>query len=143
MSVLAALARELGEAQVGSTPARDSSSELDGSVRPRTGEELATALGVVAAARASVVVRGGGSWDGLGHPMPRARILLETAGLQSVPERGDPEIDSEDGVAHLPAGASVSWISERVRKETGGTWELPFDPVAPTATLGGCLATAS
>lgn len=132
MSILAALSRELGEDRIGSSPG------LDGRVCPRSGEELATALRVLAAGGVSAIVRGSGSWDALGHPMPRARILLETTGLL-----GEVEVDSEDGVAHLPAGASVSWLSEHVRKETEGAWELPFDPVSPSSTLGGCLATAS
>ncbi|MCP5058973.1 MAG: FAD-binding oxidoreductase [bacterium] len=132
MSVLAALRRELGEDRVGSSPG------LDGRVFPRSGEELATALRLLAAGEASAIVRGSGSWDALGHPMPRARILLETTGLL-----GEVEVDAEDGVAHLPAGALVFSLSEHVRKETGGAWELPFDPVSPSSTLGGCLATAS
>ncbi|MBW2392874.1 MAG: FAD-binding oxidoreductase [Deltaproteobacteria bacterium] len=132
MSVLDALSRELGEARVGSSPG------MDGRVRPGSGEELAAALRVLAAGGASAVVRGSGSWDALGHPMPRARILLETTGLL-----GEVQVDGEDGVAHLPAGASVSSLGEHVRKETGGAWELPFDPASSSSTLGGCLATAS
>lgn len=138
MSVLAALARELGEAQVGPLPGSVSLPELEGRVRPNSGEQLAAALRVLTEAKTSVIVRGSGSWDLLGHPMPRARILLETTGLL-----GDAIVDGEDGVAHLPAGASVSVLSERVRKETGGTWELPLDPADPASTLGGCLATAA
>lgn len=144
MSVLTALARELGEAQVGSSPGIERSPGIemspgiDGWVRPDSGEQLAAALRVLTEAQASVVVRGSGSWDRLGHPMPRARIRLETSGLL-----GDTQIDGEDGVAHLPAGALVSDLCERVRKETEGTWELPLDPAHPASTLGGCLATAA
>ncbi len=134
MSLEEALRRVLGDDRVGVA----AEAGLDVRARPRSGEELAAALRVLGEAKAPAVVRGGGSWDGLGYPMPEARVLLETAGLAS-----ELRVDAEDGVAHLPAGARVSSLREHVRKATDGAWELPLDPASPAATLGGCLATAA
>ncbi len=117
--------------------------ELEGArpttrVTPVSGETLAAALGVLHEARVPALVRGGGSRLGLGHPVPTAQVLLETRGL-----RFPPELDAEDGVAYLPAGASLSELREQVRKDGEGCWELPLDPPGEGTTLGGALASAA
>ncbi len=111
---------------------------LETRVRPCSGEDLAGVLQELNTAGAAALVRGGGSRLGLGHPVPRARVLLETAGLAA-----PPIVDAEDGVAYLPAGAALSDLREHVRKEAEGRWELPLDPPGAGSTLGGCLAAAA
>ena len=117
--------------------------ELEGArpmtrVTPISGEMLAAALEVLHETHTPALVRGGGSRLGLGHPVPAAQVLLETRGL-----RFPAELDAEDGVAYLPAGASLSELREQVRKDGEGRWELPLDPPGEGTTLGGALAAAA
>ncbi len=107
-------------------------------LRPASGEELAALLPVLAEAGAPALVRGGGTRLGLGHPVPTARVVIDTTALAAAPI-----VDAEDGVAYLPAGQALSESCEHVHKVGEGRWELPIDGAAPASTLGGALATAA
>jgi len=106
--------------------------------RPADGEQLAELLTILGETGTPALLRGGGSQLGLGHPVPSARVLLEATGL-----RAEPVVDPEDGVAYLPAGATLFELRERVLKDGEGRWEVPLDPCDAASTLGGALATAA
>jgi glycolate oxidase FAD binding subunit len=108
---------------------------LEATLRPRGGAQLAAALRLLSEQRMPALLRGGGTRLATANAPCRARVLLETQRL------GEPvEIDAEEGVAKLPAGAKVSALREAL---AGSGWELPLDPPGRAATLGGALASAA
>jgi glycolate oxidase FAD binding subunit len=109
--------------------------KLEATLRPRSGEMLAAALRLLAEEGLPALVRGGGTRLATANAPCRARVLLETRGLAEAPE-----IDAEEGVARLPAGAKLSELRAVL---AGSGWELPLDPPGPGATLGGALAAAA
>jgi glycolate oxidase FAD binding subunit len=109
--------------------------KLEATLRPESGEMLAAALRLLAEEGLPALVRGGGTKLATANAPCRARVLLETGGLQE-----KPEVDADEGVAKLPAGAKLS----ELRAALAGTgWELPLDPPGAGATLGGALAAAA
>jgi glycolate oxidase FAD binding subunit len=109
--------------------------KLEATLRPNGGEALATALRLLSEEALSALVRGGGTRLGTANAPCRARVLLETKGLAE-----PAEIDTEEGVARLPAGARLSALRAAL---AGSGWELPLDPPGREATLGGALAAAA
>jgi glycolate oxidase FAD binding subunit len=108
---------------------------LEATLRPSEGEQLAAALRLLSQERLPALLRGGGTRLATANAPCRARVLLETQLL------GEPvEIDAEEGVAKLPAGARLSALREAL---AGSGWELPLDPPGRAATLGGALASAA
>jgi glycolate oxidase FAD binding subunit len=135
-AALGKLAAALGdEAVTLHEPRALEGAKLEATLRPRSGEALAEALRLLAEAGLPALVRGGGTRLETANAPCRARVLLETAGLDAAPE-----IDAEEGVARLPAGASLAALGEAL---AGSGWELPLDPPGAGATLGGALAAAA
>jgi FAD/FMN-containing dehydrogenase len=109
--------------------------KLEATLSPTSGEELAMALAACSEQGLPVLVRGGGSKLSLANSPCRARVLLETRSLVA-----EPEIDTEDGVALLSAGATLA--SVRAALDATG-WELPLESADDEATVGGTIATAA
>ena len=109
--------------------------KLEATLRPAGGEALAAALRLLSEEALPALVRGGGTRLGTANVPCRARVLLETQGLQ------EPlEIDVEEGVARAPAGAKLSALRGAL---AGSGWELPLDPPGSGTTLGGALAASA
>jgi glycolate oxidase FAD binding subunit len=108
--------------------------KLEATLRPRSGEMLAEALRLLAEEGLPALVRGGGTRLATANAPCRARVLLETSGLAE-----PPELDLEEGVAKLPAGAKLAELRALL---AGSGWELPLDPPGG-GTLGGALAAAA
>jgi glycolate oxidase FAD binding subunit len=109
--------------------------KLEATLRPAGGEALGAALRILSEEGLPVLVRGGGTKLAAANAPCRARVLLETGGLAE-----PPEIDAEEGVARLPAGAKLSALRAAL---AGSGWELPLDSPGQGATLGGALAAAA
>jgi glycolate oxidase FAD binding subunit len=109
--------------------------KLEATLRPNGGEALATALRLLSEDALPALVRGGGTRLATANAPCRARVLLETQRLAE-----PAEIDAEEGVARLPAGAKLSALRGEL---AGSGWELPLDPPGVGATLGGALAAAA
>ncbi len=109
--------------------------KLVATLRPRSAEAAAAALAVLGEAGAAVLVRGGGSRLETARAPCTAQLLLDTRGLDA-----EPEIDLEDGVAHISAGTSLAAVHARL---AGSGWELPLDPPGSASTFGGALAAAA
>jgi glycolate oxidase FAD binding subunit len=133
---VARLAAELGaEVVFAHEPLGVEGATLEATLRPRGGEPLAAALRLLAEEDLPALVRGGGTRLATANAPCRARVLLETGGLD-----GPMEIDAAEGVARFPAGAKLATL----RAALAGTgWELPLDPPGGAATLGGVLAAAA
>ena len=130
------LAAELGsEAVFVHEPRAVEGARLEATLRPRGGEALAAALQLLSKEGLPALVRGGGTRLATANVPCRARVLLETAGLA-----GAAEIDTDEGIARLPAGAKLSALRAEL---AGSGWELPLDPPGGGTTLGGALAAAA
>jgi glycolate oxidase FAD binding subunit len=130
------LAAALGaEAVFAHEPRALEGAKLEATLRPRGGEQLAAALRLLAEDGVPALVRGGGTRLAAANAPCRARVLLETSGLTE-----PPELDLEEGVARLPAGATLAALRAAL---AGSGWELPLDPPGAGTTLGGALAAAA
>jgi glycolate oxidase FAD binding subunit len=114
--------------------------EVDGvrigaTLRPPDAEALARSLACLGRSGAAALVRGAGTGLALGNPPRDAAVFLSTERLAGV---GD--FDPDEGVCRARAGTPLAAL--RAEVEAGG-WELPFDPPADGATLGGTLAAAA
>lgn len=82
---------------------------------------------------ACVVVRGGGTQDGLGGSLARADVLCDTTGLRR-------EITSHPEDLTVTASAGTRWADLQDALAQHGQW-VPCDPPAPEqATVGGVVA---
>ena len=103
-------------------------------VSPRTAEELATALRDAASQKLAVVPVGGGRARGMGNPLQRADLELNTTRLNRVLEHSQ-----ADMVVSVEAGITLEALQEELGK--AGQF-LPLDPFnSPGHTIGGLLAT--
>jgi glycolate oxidase FAD binding subunit len=133
---LSRLAAALGaDALFAHEPRMLEGAKLEATLRPQGGEMLAAALRLLAEDGLPALVRGGGTRLATANAPCRARVLLETSGLAE-----PPELDLDEGVARLPAGARLSALRASL---AGSGWELPLDPPGAGATLGGALAAAA
>jgi glycolate oxidase FAD binding subunit len=99
-------------------------------VSPASEQEVAELL----RGRGPVLVRGGGTQDGLGAPLRTAPTLLDTTGLRAAPLQHE----AEDLTVTAPAG--LRWADLQAALARHGQW-VPCDPPAPeTATVGGVVA---
>ena len=102
-------------------------------VKPRTAEELASALRDAAQASKAVVPVGGGRASGMGTPAQRCDVELHVGGLDRVIEHS-----AADMVVTVEAGIT---LEELARELAGSGQFLPVDPFnAPGHTVGGLLA---
>ena len=100
------------------------------SVAPATAEEVSALL----REGGPVLLRGGGTQDGMGGPLRTAPILCATTALRMTPIAHEPE----DLTVTVPAG--LRWAELQGQLGRHGQW-VPCDPPAPeTATVGGVVA---
>jgi len=101
---------------------------------PRSPEELAKILCEAAAAGQAVVPVGGGRLLGMGEPLERFDLALQTRRLDRVLDASQ-----ADMVVTVEAGVTL----ERLNQELGKAGQhLPLDPMGgPGHTIGGLLAT--
>ena len=101
--------------------------------KPASAEELARLLRDAAAAKLGVVPLGGGRASGMGDPLQRCDVLLETTRLDRVIEHSQ-----ADMVVSVEAGITL----ESLQAELGKAGQfLPLDPFgSPGHTVGGLLA---
>jgi len=104
-------------------------------VEPPDADAVGPVLRVLAEHGLPALVRGGGSRLGLGNPPIGARLLLSTRALSGITE-----LDVADGVLCARAGTPLRTLHDALEDSV---WELPLDPPASHATLGGVLATAA
>ena len=116
-------------------PVEIDGAQVEATLAPGDGEQLAEALVQLAEHRLGAIICGGGSRLTLGNPPRKADLILSTEALTGVDE-----FDSEDGVLHARAGTRLAEIRERVAADG---WELPIDAPGEGSTLGGALATAA
>ncbi|MDQ6772167.1 MAG: FAD-binding oxidoreductase [Candidatus Dormibacteraeota bacterium] len=103
--------------------------------RPESAEDLAEVLRGAAAAEEGVVPVGGGRALGLGDPLQRFDVGLETQGLGRVLE-----YSPTDMTVSAEAGVTLEELNSVL---AGARQVLPIDPfAAPGHTLGGVLAAA-
>ena len=101
--------------------------------RPQTQEELAKALAGAVAAGEAVVPVGGGRALGMGAPLERWDVAIETAALDRIVEH-----EPADLTITVEAGITAEALASRLA-EVGQL--LPLDPFAsPGHTVGGILA---
>jgi glycolate oxidase FAD binding subunit len=101
--------------------------------RPSTAGELAETLRAAAAAGEKVVPVGGGRALGMGEPLERFDVALETRGLDRVLEESQADL-----TVSVEAGITVEALNARLAQV--GQF-LPIDPPgAPGHTIGGVLA---
>jgi glycolate oxidase FAD binding subunit len=102
-------------------------------VSPSSAESVAAVLGEAARARASVVIRGGGTRLEWGRPPHPIDVLLDLSGLNRViaHEHGDLTATVEGGAAVTTLNAALSRHQQ---------W-LPIDVADDRATIGGTIAT--
>ena len=100
---------------------------------PATAEELARRLHEAAAAKLSVTPAGGGRARGMGDPLDRCDIVLQTTRLDRVIEH-----QQSDMVVSVDAGITLEALQSHLGK--AGQF-LPLDPFnSPGHTVGGLLA---
>ena len=101
--------------------------------KPATTEELASRLHDAAASGLAVVPTGGGRAMGMGNPVERCDVLLQTTRLDRVIEHSQ-----ADMVVSVEAGITL----EALQAELGKAGQfLPVDPFnSPGHTVGGLLA---
>jgi glycolate oxidase FAD binding subunit len=114
--------------------------DLDGltaelTLSPSDGEGLARTLAVLRNCGLAVVVRGSGSYAGVGNPPIGLDAFLSTERLVGVEE-----FDASEGVCHVRSGTPLRDVREAL---AGSGWELPLDPPGRDSTVGGCIAAAS
>ena len=129
------LARELGAPLERHAPLALEGAALVATLRPRSAEECAAALGALARAGVSALITGGGTRLAGANAPCSASVRIEMAGL-----RGASELDLDEGVARFAAGTKLAEIDEQL---AGSIWQLPLDPPGDGATLGGALASAA
>ena len=102
--------------------------------RPATAEELAGVLEEAANQKLAVAPRGGGRASGMGNPLERCDLILQTTRLDRVIEHSQ-----ADMVVSVEAGITL----EALQEELGQARQfLPLDPFgSPGHTIGGLLAT--
>jgi glycolate oxidase FAD binding subunit len=101
--------------------------------RPETAEQLAEALHQAAVEGSAVVPVGGGRALGLGDPLQRFDVALETRALKRVIE-----VSQADMTVSVEAGIGLEEVNEELARV--GQF-LPIDPpAAPGHTVGGVLA---
>jgi glycolate oxidase FAD binding subunit len=132
---LAALERELGGLCTRHAPQALEGAALEATLRPRSAEECAAALGALQRARLGAHVTGGGSRLAAANAPCAARVRLDTTAL-----REECELDLDEGVARFAAGEPLAAIAARLE---GSIWQLPLDPPGAASTLGGALASAA
>jgi glycolate oxidase FAD binding subunit len=130
-----ALTRELGAICERHAPLALEGGQLVATLRPRSAEECAVALGALARANVSALITGGGTRLAAANAPCTACVRLDTTAL-----REPPEIDLDEGVARFGAGEPLAEIEARL---AGGVWQLPLDPPGHATTLGGALAAAA
>ncbi|HEV2218371.1 MAG TPA: FAD-binding oxidoreductase [Candidatus Dormibacteraeota bacterium] len=102
--------------------------------KPRTAEELASALLEAAAAGKAVVPLGGGRASGMGGVLKRCDVELHTTGLDRVIEHSP-----ADMVVTVEAGITLEAVEDRLKPNKQF---LPIDPTPLQGhTIGGLLAT--
>jgi glycolate oxidase FAD binding subunit len=102
---------------------------------PASAEALAGALRVLHERDLAVLVRGGGTRLRFGNPPRRAACFLSTERLAEVEE-----LDAEEGVARVGAGAALRELRARAN---GAGWDPPLDAPGATTSVGGLLACAA
>ena len=102
--------------------------------RPATAEEVARVLAEASASRSAVVPVGGGRARGMGNPLERCDVELQTVRLDRVLEHSQ-----ADMVVSVEAGITL----EALQHELAAARQfLPLDPFnSPGHTIGGLLAT--
>jgi glycolate oxidase FAD binding subunit len=101
--------------------------------RPSTAEELATCLADAAASGLAVVPIGGGRALGVGGPLERFDLALETSGLDQIVDYSPADL-----TLTVEAGTRLERLDTELR--AAGQF-LPIDPFAtPGHTVGGVLA---
>ena len=133
--VLELLERELGPQFERHAPLALEGAALEATLRPRSGEECAAALGALARAEVGALITGGGTRLAAANAPCSARVRLVTTVLKEAPE-----LDLDEGVARFSAGAKLAEIDAQL---AGSIWELPLDPPGDDSTLGGALASAA
>jgi glycolate oxidase FAD binding subunit len=104
-------------------------------VEPTTEEEVAAVLAYADAEGLKVLVRGGGTQLGTGHPPTGGDILLSTRGLAKL-------VEHEPGDMTATAEAGMTLADFQTALGRAGQW-LALDPALPPATtIGGVVATA-
>jgi glycolate oxidase FAD binding subunit len=104
-------------------------------VEPTTEEEVAAILAYADAEGLKVLVRGGGTQLGMGHPPTGGDILLSTRGLATL-------VEHEPGDMTATAEAGMTLADFQAELGRAGQW-LALDPALPPATtIGGIVATA-
>lgn len=102
--------------------------------KPASAEELARQLREAASQKLAVVPGGGGRASGMGNPVERCDVLLDTTRLDRVLEHSQ-----ADMVVSVEAGITLEALQAQLAK-TGQF--LPVDPFnSPGHTVGGLLAT--
>ncbi len=102
-------------------------------VAPATVEEAAAVLDAGSEHRRRVLVWGGGTHQGYGHPVPEPDVVLSTHRLDRVVAWS-----AEDLTLVVEAGVRVADVEQRLAG-AGQTAVLPED-LAPEATIGGVVA---
>jgi len=101
--------------------------------KPATAEDLARRLHAAAAAKLSVTPAGGGRARGMGDPLERCDLVLETTRLDRVIEH-----QQSDMVVSVEAGIALEALQSHLGR--AGQF-LPLDPFnSPGHTIGGLLA---
>ncbi len=129
------LARELGPQFERHAPLALEGAALEATLRPRSAEACAAALGALSRAGVGALITGGGTRLASANAPCRARVRLDTTALREAPE-----LDLDEGVARFSAGTTLAEIEAQL---AGSIWQLPFDPPGEGGTLGGALASAA
>ena len=113
--------------------------EVDGlpigvTLAPAPAEALGGALRVLHERDLAAIVRGSGTRLRFGNPPRRAGCFLSTERLAEL------EVDAEEGVARVGAGATLREL--RARANAAG-WDPPLDAPGTTPSVGGLLACAA
>jgi len=102
---------------------------------PAGADDLAAVLAACTRHGLPLVVRGGGSRLGFGNRPRAPRAWLSTAALDPVCE-----VDADEGVARVGAATRAADLDAAAR---AAGWRSPIEAAAPSATLGGALASAA
>ncbi len=136
-ALLDALTSVVGQSNV----AENASLTIDGVqpaiiVNPASATEVAACLKVCAAAKATIIPAGAGTWLECGNPVRQADVLLRLERLSRVLEYSPPDL-----TITVEAGITLSAFNDVVRRER--QW-LPLDPAGGRcASLGAIVACAS